>query len=123
MKRLLLPLLALLIPSAHATNYVECEAIRAVIMRNEIQMDKATKDAISRFKTSKIKEKYNGKGYCVLDFPYGTSGREECKEFEETITTVFSDEAEKFIEPSVNPYREIEKRATNDFKKRGCYYF
>jgi len=28
---LLLPLLALLIPAAHATNYVECEAIRTVI--------------------------------------------------------------------------------------------
>tara|TARA_Y100000589_G_C26873301_1_gene514867 strand:- start:397 stop:585 length:189 start_codon:yes stop_codon:yes gene_type:complete len=56
--------------SVLAINFVECEAIRLVIMRNQIPMEKAKKDSISIFKIYKIKEKYNAKGYCVLDFSY-----------------------------------------------------
>ena len=40
MKRLLIPLLAFLMPSAHAVDYVQCEAIRNIMVRNGMQKEK-----------------------------------------------------------------------------------
>ena len=121
MKRLLLPLLALLIPSAHATNYVECEAIRAVIARNGIQKDEAIKNARETFRQTKVKGSHNGKD--CNDFSYGSNDREQCQSFELGIFTIFGDEYSKYKESIISPYKEIDERATKDFKKRGCYWF
>ena len=43
--------------------------------------------------------------------------------YQKTVTTVFKDEALNYIAEKQKPYKDIEKRATNDFKKRGCYWF
>ena len=124
MKRLLLSLLTLLIPAAHATNYVECEAIRAVIMRNEIQMEKAEKNAVVAFEYQKVEEKYADQGIkSCYDFPYDSFKYDECKNYQKTVTTVFEDEAINYIIEKKKPYVDIEERATKDFKKRGCYWF
>ena len=58
MKRLLLSLLALSIPAAHATNYVECEAIRAVISRTEMQIKDVKKKSPHNFAEFKVNQKY-----------------------------------------------------------------
>ena len=121
MKRLLLPLLALLIPAAHATNYVECEAIRTVIMRNGIQKDEALKSVDFRFKKLKVKEKYYVDN--CLDFDYDSWEREQCDAFASKVFSTFKDEYVEYVKPTISPYLDIEQRATNDFKKRGCYYF
>ena len=124
MKRLLLSLLALSIPAAHATNYVECEAIRAVISRNGIQMEEAEKNALVAFQYQKVEEKYADQGITsCYDFGYDTVQRKECNSYENSVTTIFEDEARNFFNERVGPYKEIEERATKDFKKRGCYWF
>ena len=124
MKRLLLSLLALSIPAAHATNYVECEAIRAVISRNGIQMEEAEKNALVAFQYQKVEEKYADQGITsCYDFGYDTVQRKECNSYENSVTTIFEDEAHNFFNERVGPYKEIEERATKDFKKRGCYWF
>tara|TARA_B100000575_G_C22526774_1_gene340326 strand:- start:201 stop:485 length:285 start_codon:yes stop_codon:yes gene_type:complete len=94
MKRLILPLLASLIPSAHATNYVDCEAIRAVIARNDIQKDEAIKYARETFRQTKVKGSHNGND--CNDFSYGSSDREHCQSFELGIFTIFGDEYNKY---------------------------
>ena len=55
---MLLQLLALVIPSAHAPNYVECEAIRSVIIRNNVQLENAIKESYLTFKFKLIIEKF-----------------------------------------------------------------
>ena len=110
--------------SVSATNYVECEAIRAVIMRNEIQMEKAEKNAVVAFEYQKVEEKYADQGIkSCYDFGYDTVQRKECNDYEKSVITIFKDEALKFFNERVGPYEEIEERATKDFKKRGCYWF
>jgi len=55
MKKILLIAFSCLIPSAHAVDYVKCEAIRAVISRNSIQRQEAFKDSYDRFEMKKRK--------------------------------------------------------------------
>ena len=112
------PTLALLIPSAHAVDYVKCEAIRAVISRNEIQKSDASENSISKFRAKKIREKY-GKGYCQ----YGSATYNECNNFKETVFSNFEDEYEVYVKAVIDPYIEINSRAVKDFEKNGCYWF
>tara|TARA_Y100001937_G_scaffold24062_1_gene34574 strand:+ start:11247 stop:11612 length:366 start_codon:yes stop_codon:yes gene_type:complete len=121
MKRLLLPLLALLIPSAHATNYVECEAIRSVITRNNIQLENAIKDSYLAFKSKLINEKFQVNNCSEIEFEYVDNL--DCRLFAEKIPDSDSEEYKSFFIAYTQPYRDIDKRASSDFKKRGCYYF
>ena len=134
MKRSLIPLLALLIPSAHAVDYVKCEAIRAVIMRNELQMKEERKLARSFFPTIKAREKYGTpspeflrkKGdVCWMYGGETLSSKEykECENFKKTVWSNFKSEGEKYIANEILPFVEIESRATKDFEKNGCYWF
>ena len=142
MKRLLLPLLALSIPAAHATNYVECEAIRAVIMRNKIQMDNAFDEIRNSFHRKKVNEKYGvetcnllntgsiSKSFlnpnAVQSDSYNKDPERrvnECVEYRDSSLKIFESEWVGFYEESTKAFEDINKRATNDFKKRGCYWF
>tara|TARA_A100001011_G_scaffold392107_1_gene478942 strand:- start:548 stop:787 length:240 start_codon:yes stop_codon:yes gene_type:complete len=58
MKRLLLPLLVFLIPSAHAVDYVQCEAIQKFIDRNSLEKEKIYNTAKGLFEIKKLREKY-----------------------------------------------------------------
>ena len=123
MKKYFIPLLLSIgFPlSVSATNYVECEAIRAVISRNGIQKDEAIKNAGSAFRQSKVEEKYNGKD--CYSFPYDSYERKQCQAYELTVFSIFGDEYSEFRKSIISPYEEIDERATKDFKKRGCYWF
>ena len=123
MKRLLLPLLALSIPAAHATNYVECEAIRAVITRNNIQLENAVNNSYQSFRTKLINEKFKVNSYSEIDRELDFVRNIDCKAFADKIPNTQSEEYELFFTELTKPYFDIEDRATNDFKKRGCYYF
>ena len=124
MKKYFIPLLLSIgFPlSVSATNYLECEAISRVIVRNETQMKKASESAVITFEWKKISEKYPGYENCY-DFPYDSYKHDECLNYQKKVTTVFKDEALNYIAEKQKPYKDIEKRATNDFKKRGCYWF
>ena len=140
MKRLLLPLLALLIPAAHATNYVECEAIRSVITRTEKQIEDVKKKSFHDFAEFKVNQKYpenNYVKYKTTGFCYGLYGKsnfDECGSYLRTIATFlnaydteikdeYKGEFQEFTSSKLKPYVKVSERATNDFKKRGCYYF
>ena len=123
MKRLLLPLLALLIPSAHATNYVECEAIRSVITRNNIQLENAIKDSYLAFKSKLINEKFQVNNCSEIDYEMEFVRNIDCKAFADKIPDSDSEEYKSFLIEYTQPYLDIDKRASGDFKKRGCYYF
>ena len=134
MKKILLIAFSCLIPSAHAVDYVKCEAIRAVIMRNELQMEEERKLARSFFPTIKTREKYGTPspeflrkkgGVCYMYGGESISSREyrECEDFKKTVWSNFKSEGEKYIAEQILPYVEIESRATKDFNKNGCYWF
>ena len=120
MRKLLIALLAFSIPSAHATNYVECEAIRAVISRNEIQKEKAEENFYKSYESKKVEEKY-GEGNRDCFYDLSEPLRTECKDYMKSVWE--SKEHLKLLKATLDPHKEIAKRATNDFKKRGCYYF
>ena len=120
MKRLLLPLLALLIPAAHATNYVECEAIRSVIMRNESQMDNAFDEIKSSFHRKKVNEKYGVETCNLLEniniWNPETPTVDECVDYRTSTTKALNNaEWNEFYKASIKAYEDINKRATNDF--------
>ena len=139
MKRLLLSLLTLFIPAAHATNYVECEAIRAVISRNNIQQGEAKKNSKNDFVEFKINEKFPENNYIRERFNFcagldGKVNENKCFAFWDSIATFWNDtdteiksqyisEYQEFLNSKLEPYIQVNKRATNDLKKRGCYYF
>ena len=122
MKKILLIAFSCLIPSAHAVDYVKCEAIRAVIARNEIQKENATEEAKGPFKIMNLREKYP-KVYSGCISLYGTSEYKECQNFEKFIFTTFSTEFNEYKKSKLKPYVEINTRATKDFDKNGCYWF
>ena len=126
-KCLLLPLLALLIPSAHATNYVECEAIRAVITRNNMQIEDAEKAAIDLFVEKKIGEKFGLGNTNIKDCSQvadeDTLLRSTCDAYAKRVYSNSKEEAKPFLEEYKKTFIDVELRATKDFKKRGCYYF
>ena len=121
MKKILLIAFTCFIPSAHAVDYVKCEAIRAVISRNEIQKNDASKDLLSEFSLKKAREKY-GKGY-QESCQYGSATYDECKNFRLTVLDNFKDEYFVFKKAIVAPYEEINSRAVKDFEENGCYWF
>ena len=57
MKRLLITPLLLLVPSAQAVDYVQCEAIRSVIARNSLQLEEATSKARDKFPDYLVRKK------------------------------------------------------------------
>ncbi len=118
MKKILLIAFSCLITSAHAVDYVKCEAIRAVIARNEIQKNEAIENSKSEFQAKKVKQKY-GKGYCQ----YGSATYDECRWFKEDVFKNFEDEYAAYLEAALDPYIEINGRAEKDFDKNGCYWF
>ena len=143
MKRLLLPILALLIPAAHATNYVECEAIRAVIVRTKIQKEDAFNEIKDSFHRKKVNEKYNVET-CNLLKERGSIGKSflnpresksdnfnvdpqikvnECVAYRDDSIETFKEEWNQYYLSSIKIYEDIDTRATKDFKKRGCYWF
>ena len=122
MKRLLLPLLALLIPAAHATNYVECEAIRAVIVRTDLQKETAKEENKELFVATKVEEKY-GKYDCPKDPMNFYNQDEKCLEFKKNVWKNFKEEGDEYVKAGLALYDRISERAEKDFKKRGCYYF
>ena len=121
MKKILLIAFSCLIPSAHAVDYVKCEAIRAVISRNSIQRQEAFKDSYDRFEMKKRKEKF-GESFCH-SLGYGSTKYNECNKFTKTIWQEFKDEGLAFRQAAKEPYNKIELRATKDFEKNGCYWF
>tara|TARA_Y100001968_G_scaffold247734_1_gene232208 strand:- start:283 stop:693 length:411 start_codon:yes stop_codon:yes gene_type:complete len=136
MKRLLFSLILTIgFPAAvSATNYVECEAIRAVMSRTEIQKKEAISLAKSKFAKLKTREKYGTPtpeflkkkgGACYL---YGgetvTSTKyKECESFKKNVWKNFKGEGAQYVIEQIKPYIDIEDRASKDFTKRGCYYF
>ena len=140
MKRLLLPLLSLLIPAAHATNYVECEAIRNVIVRTQIQEEDAFDEIKNSFQKKKVNQKYNVETCDLLsDKEIGKSFLDpsefannfyansqikvnECVEYRDDSIETFKKEWNEYYISSIKIYRDIETRATKDFKRRGCYW-
>ncbi len=112
--------LLFLIPSAHAVDYVHCEAIRAVIARNSIQRQEAYKDANGSFKTKKVREKY---GKDCYKFDYGTKDYKDCNAFQDKVWENFKEEGYAYRKSLLTPYNKIETRAQKDFKKKGCYWF
>ena len=112
MKRLLLPLLALLIPAAYATNYVECEAIRSVITRNNIQLKNTIKDSYLAFKSKLINEKFKVNNCSEIEFEYVTNL--DCRIFAEKIPDSDSVEYKSFFIEHTQPYRDMDKRASGD---------
>ena len=122
MKKFLLIAFTCLIPSAHAVDYVKCEAIRAVISRNDIQKGEAKKDARTTFEIQKLREKYP-KLYTACISLYGTKEFKECQDFEKTIFSTFKDEFTEYEKSKLSPYVEVNTRATKDFEKNGCYWF
>ena len=127
MKRLLLPLLALLIPAAHATNYVECEAIRNVISRTEVQLKEAEKKAMRLFVEKKIRDNFGSGDPEIKDCSQvgdqDTFVRSTCEAFASNVFEASNEEAKIYIQEFIKPYVDVQIRATKDFKKRGCYYF
>ena len=117
MRKLLIALLAFSIPSAHATNYVECEAIRAAIIRNQIQMKNAEENFYKAYEGKLVEEKY-GEGIrsCYYDLD---ELRDECKDWMNSIWR--TEEYLKPLNATLAPYKKNEKRAKKDFKKKGCY--
>ena len=83
MRKLLIALLAFSIPSAHATNYVECEAIRAAIIRNQIQMKNAEENFYKAYEGKKVEGKY-GEGIrdCFYDL---NELRDECEDWMNSV--------------------------------------
>ena len=112
--------------SVSATNYVECEAIRAVIVRNESQMNNSFDEIRSSFHRKKVNEKY-GVQTCNLvgnyDVYMDRPKIDECVSYRDSTPKTFEAEWNEFYKTSMKVYADINTRATNDFKKRGCYYF
>ena len=119
MRKLLIALLAFSIPSAHATNYVECEAIRAAIIRNQIQMEKERVDTKAAFEVRKTREKYGKDISACYDLGWDTVEKKECDEWLKSVSS--SDEARKYYKKYLDPLKKNEKRALKDYKKKGCF--
>ncbi len=113
MKRLLLPLLAFLMPSAHAVDYVQCEAIRNIMVRNGMQKEK--EEQLLRSQVISLEDLIYSKYrvyYC--DLLKDPKIKDECsKEKAPTID----------LEKELKPFDDIDKRLTKDFKNKGCYWF
>ncbi len=120
MKKYFIPLLAFLIPSAHAVDYVQCEAIRTVITRNQSQLDDYIDKKLQEAKDAKYGEDYQ----CgdLLIYEKDKEAFEECVSF--GSRTLGTKEGYKIIKSTeYDKYKEIEKRANKDFKNKGCYWF
>ena len=124
MKKYFIPfLLSIGFPlSVSATNYVECEAIRAVIVRTDLQKETAKEENKELFIGIKVKEKY-GEYICPKDPTKFYSQDEECLTFTKNVWRDFKEEGEAYVEESLGIYDSISERAKKDFKKRGCYWF
>ena len=134
MKKFLLIAFTCLIPSAHAVDYVKCEAIRSVLVRNEIQKRNVVEGAERPFKQKKLKERFpdlvenvNGYVFCI-----DRSTRKEiseCDDFRNSIlsvqsdgrTRLFEDEFQEYIKPKLKSYEERETRASKDWVKNDCF--
>ena len=122
MKKYFIPfLLSIGFPlSVSATNYVECEAIRAVIIRNQSQMNNSFDEIRSSFHRKKVNEKYGVKTCNLVGERYLI---DQCVTYRDSTLKIFEAEWNKFYKASMKVYSDINTRASNDFKKRGCYYF
>ena len=113
MKRFLIPLFTFLIPSAHAVDYVQCEAIRNIMVRNEMQ--KETEEQLLRSQVISLEDLIYSKYrvyYC--DLLKDPKIKAECsKEKAPTLD----------LEKELKPFNDIDKRLTADFKGKGCYWF
>ena len=128
MKKYFIPfLLSIGFPlSVSATNYVECEAIRAVIIRNQSQMNNSFDEIRSSFHRKKVNEKYGVKTCNLVgnyDVYMDRPKIDECVSYRGSTLKTFEAEWNEFYKASIKVYEDINARATKDFKKRGCYYF
>ena len=119
MRRLVIALFLLLVPSAHALDYVKCEAIKAVIDRNSIQKKKAFEDSYDKFKSKKIKERY---GNLCIELGYSSPNYSECKSYERSIWRFHEKEGNAYRKSLEARYQKIEERAKEDFTNEGCYW-
>ena len=94
--------------------------LEQVISRNEIQIKKAEEIFYKAYESKKVEEKYWEE---IRDCFYDLIDplRTECKDYMKSVWK--SNEYLKLLKATLDPYKEIAKRATTDFKKRGCYYF
>ena len=113
MKRLLLPLLALLIPSAHAVDYVQCEAIRNILVRNEMQRE--DKEKLLRSQEISLDDlRYSKYKVYYCELLKDPKIKAECSKLKKP-TYDLSEE--------LKPYDDIDKRLVKDFTNKGCYWF
>ena len=119
MRRLLIALFLLLVPSAQALDYVECEAIKAVIDRNSIQKKQAFEDSYDNFKSKKIKERY---GKLCVELGYSSPKYSDCTSYERSIWRFHKEEGNTYRKSLEARYQAIEERAKNDFTNEGCYW-
>tara|TARA_B100000212_G_C27102048_1_gene416798 strand:+ start:160 stop:576 length:417 start_codon:yes stop_codon:yes gene_type:complete len=122
--------------SVSATNYVECEAIRAVIMRNKIQMDNAFDEIRNSFHQKKASEKYGvetcnllntgsiSKSFLNPNAVHSDSYNKDperrvnkCVEYRDTNLKIFESEWVGFYEESIKAFEDINKRAIKILKK------
>ena len=105
MYRFLLIAFASLMPSAHAVDYLKCETIRSIMIRNELQMKEKIKSARYSFPILKAREKYGTpssqylktKGdACYMHGGDSISSKEykEREAFKKTVWTNFKTEGE-----------------------------
>ena len=144
MKRLLLPLLVFLIPSAHAVDYVQCEAIQKFIDRNSLEKEKIYNTSKALFEIKKLREKYpnftNSDSFllgirsagstCLAMMSEqgyknykGMSEYKECETYEKNILSTFSKEYQDYLTSSPLLIENLKKdtKAKKDFKEKGCY--
>ncbi len=119
MRKLLIASLLLLGPSAYATDYVECEAIKKVIDRNAIQRKQAIENSYEEFKNKKIKEKY---GKLCIELGYASDQYGDCKNRERSIWRFHKEEGNAYRESLDARYQKIDERAKKDFSSKGCYW-
>ena len=122
MRRLLFVSLLFLIPSAHALDYVECEAIRSVISRNSVQRQELQKAGYDRFIGLKIREKYGNSSCYQVAQSYSNAKYDECRNYEKSVWETYAEELKSYRKNLKEQYNKIEERALKDFQKKGCYW-
>ena len=83
-------------------------------------MEKAEENFQNTYEGKKVKEKY-GEGIRDRFYDHSDPLRTGCKDHMKSLWK--SNEYLKLLKATLDPYKEIAKRSTTDFKKRGCYSF
>jgi len=118
MRRLLFASPLFLIPSAHALDYVECEATRSVISINSVQRQEEFKAGYDRFIALKTREKYGNSSCFQVAQSYSNAKYDECRNHEKSVWKTFREEGQSYRKNLKSHTTRLKRELQKIFKRK-----